>query len=125
MSAPLVASKEVHAKVKFLLSEQIVCQETHEDVGDLRSRYTIKNNVPKISKQFLETSLTIPIMVTISLKGTSPSQGASTVTPSTIDSHILVEDTMVPKLITLSSFIFGSPHRSLSSSERKKEKTLP
>ena len=37
MSASLVASKEVHAKVKLLLSEQIVCQETHEDVGDLSS----------------------------------------------------------------------------------------
>lgn len=47
MSAPLVASKEVHAKVKFLLSEQIVCQETHEDVGDLKSRYTIKKQCTK------------------------------------------------------------------------------
>ena len=45
MSAPLVASKEVHAKVKFLLSEQIVCQETHEDVGDLKSRYIIKKTM--------------------------------------------------------------------------------
>ena len=56
-------------------------------------------------------------MVTIVLKGTSPSQG----TPS----HILSEETMVPKLMTLGSIIFGSPQRSLSSSERKKEKTLP
>ena len=37
MSAPLVASKEVHAKVKLLLGEQIVCQETHEDVDDLNN----------------------------------------------------------------------------------------
>ena len=37
MSAPLVASKEVHAKVKLLLCEQIVCQETHEDVDDLNN----------------------------------------------------------------------------------------
>lgn len=50
------------------------------------------------------------MMVTIVLKGTSPSP-------------LLV--TIVPKLITLSRLIFSSPHRSLSSSATKKEETLP
>lgn len=35
MSAPLIASEEVHAQVEFLLGEQIVCQETHDNVRDL------------------------------------------------------------------------------------------
>ena len=39
MSAPLIASEEVHVQVEFLLGEQIVCQETHDNVRDL-NKYT-------------------------------------------------------------------------------------
>ena len=43
MSAPLIASEEVHVQVEFLLGEQIVCQETHDNVRDLIHRNLLLN----------------------------------------------------------------------------------